>query len=127
MANRSTLFHPRGRNIPRWNTATGLNLNPVPWGPWKSFRKLLEEGVLELGCQEAYARLGELFETFANKENNVMELQGFKKLFRVYPIVDEDLVDHMFSFLDRDTDGRITVSRWCCRDAVTCLQIVSPL
>eukprot|EP00923_Selenidium_pygospionis_P000699 GHVN01001090.1.p1 GENE.GHVN01001090.1~~GHVN01001090.1.p1 ORF type:complete len:809 (-),score=56.06 GHVN01001090.1:2095-4521(-) len=108
MANRSTLFHPRGKNIPKWNTATGLNLNPVPWGPWKSFRKLLEEGVLELGCQEEYARLGELFETFANKETNVMELHGFKKLFRVYPIVDEDLVDHMFSFLDRDTDGRIT-------------------
>ncbi|KAJ1610945.1 calcineurin-like phosphatase [Cryptosporidium canis] len=80
-------------------------IRPEQWSPWKSFGKLLDEAVLEMGWQERYSLLRDIVSEYGREKKGYLTLGEFLNILNDNPITDEQYRSIFYNLMDRNQDG----------------------
>ncbi|KAJ1607337.1 calcineurin-like phosphatase [Cryptosporidium canis] len=80
-------------------------IRPEQWSPWKSFGKLLDEAVLEMGWQERYSLLRDIVSEYGKEKKGYLTLDEFLNILNDNPITDEQYRSIFYNLMDRNQDG----------------------
>ncbi|KAF7457879.1 Serine/threonine-protein phosphatase [Cryptosporidium felis] len=78
------------------------------WSPWKSFGKLVDEAILEMGWQERYSVLHDIIYEYGKEKKGHLTLNEFLEVLSDNPITDEQYRSVFYNLMDRNQDGIVS-------------------
>ncbi|KAH8581779.1 calcineurin like phosphatase with 3x Efhand domains at N-terminus [Cryptosporidium sp. chipmunk genotype I] len=87
---------------------TSKVIRPEQWYPWKSFGKLMDEAILEMGWQERYSILRDIVSSYGKEKNGHLTLNEFLNILNDNPITDEQYRTVFYNLMDRNQDGIVS-------------------
>lgn len=78
------------------------------WSPWKSFGKLMDEAVLEMGWQERYSTLRDIVSEYGKEKKGHLTLNEFLNILNDNPITEEQYRSIFYNLMDRNQDGIVS-------------------
>lgn len=83
-------------------------IRPEQWSPWKSFGKLMDEAILEMGWQERYSILRDIVSEYGKEKKGHLTLNEFLNILIDNPITDEQYRNVFYNLMDRNQDGFVS-------------------
>ncbi|PPS95161.1 Serine/threonine-protein phosphatase [Cryptosporidium hominis] len=101
----NTDFHAGAKNAERISSKV---IRPEQWHPWKSFGKLMDEAILEMGWQERYSILRDIVSKYGKRKNGYLTQSEFLNILNDNPITDEQYRTVFYNLMDRNQDGIVS-------------------
>ncbi|OII71737.1 calcineurin like phosphatase [Cryptosporidium ubiquitum] len=98
-------FRPSTEDVERISSKV---IRPEQWSPWKSFGKLMDEAILEMGWQERYSILRDVVSEYGKEKNGYLTLNEFLNILIDNPITDEQYRSIFYNLMDRNQDGLVS-------------------
>ncbi|EEA06643.1 serine/threonine protein phosphatase, putative [Cryptosporidium muris RN66] len=83
-------------------------IRPEQWEPWKSFGKLLNDSIIEMGWQERYSILRDVVNQYGISEKGFLTLDEFLEILNDNPITNEEYRTVFYNLMDRNQDGKMS-------------------
>lgn len=83
-------------------------IRPEQWSPWKSFGKLMDEAILEMGWQERYSVLRDIVSEYGKEKKGHLTLSEFLNILNDNPITEEQYRSVFYNLMDRNQDGAVS-------------------
>ncbi|KAK9173913.1 Calcineurin-like phosphoesterase family protein [Cryptosporidium meleagridis] len=101
----NTDFHAGAKDAERISSKV---IRPEQWHPWKSFGKLMDEAILEMGWQERYSILRDIVSKYGKRKNGYLTLSEFLNILNDNPITEEQYRAVFYNLMDRNQDGIVS-------------------
>ena len=75
------------------------------WSPWKSFGKLLNDAILEMGWQERYSALRDIVMLYGKEKIGHLTIDEFLNILDDNPITDKQYRSVFYNWMDRNRAG----------------------
>ncbi|KAH8740960.1 calcineurin like phosphatase with 3x Efhand domains at N-terminus [Cryptosporidium ryanae] len=83
-------------------------IRPEQWFPWKSFGKLLNDAILEMGWQERYSALRDIVIDYGKEKSGHLTINEFFKVLEDNPITEKQYRSVFYNLMDRNQDGIVS-------------------
>ncbi|KAK6590846.1 calcineurin like phosphatase with 3x Efhand domains at N-terminus [Cryptosporidium xiaoi] len=83
-------------------------IRPEQWFPWRSFGRLLNDAILEMGWQERYSALKDIVVEYGKEKSGHLTVNEFLNVLDDNPITEKQYRSVFYNLMDRNQDGIVS-------------------